>query len=114
MPQLEFVQVSTTVASQQAAAQLARSSVEARLAACAQVVGPITSVYWWLDTVESAPEYMVLFKTTPQRYPALEEHIRTGHTYDVPEIICVPIIAGNPDYLSWIRDETTPAVDHVE
>ncbi|WP_412539943.1 divalent-cation tolerance protein CutA [Longispora sp. K20-0274] len=106
---LEFVQVSTTVASQQAAAELARSAVEARLAACAQIAGPITSIYWWLDSVESAPEYVIWFKTTVERYQDLEDHIRSGHTYDVPEVICVPIVAGNPDYLSWVRDESTAA-----
>ncbi|MBA3488426.1 MAG: divalent-cation tolerance protein CutA [Longispora sp.] len=113
MPQLEFVQVSTTVSSQQAAAELARSAVEARLAACAQIAGPIRSTYWWQDSIESVTEFVIWFKTTTERYPDLEDHIRAGHTYDVPEVTCVPIIAGNPEYLSWVRDETSTADAHT-
>lgn len=106
MPQLEFVQVSTAVASQQAAQELARGAVQARFAACAQIAGPITSVYWWSESVESAPEYIVWFKTTAERYAELEDFIKAGHTYDLPEVLCLPVIAGSADYLSWVRDET--------
>jgi periplasmic divalent cation tolerance protein len=100
--------VSTTIDSPDAAAELARSAVEARTAACGQVVGPIDSVYRWEGKVESAQEWLVLFKTTAERVDALVEQIRGLHAYDVPEIISTPITGGNPAYLDWIAAETRP------
>ncbi|WP_412748252.1 divalent-cation tolerance protein CutA [Krasilnikovia sp. M28-CT-15] len=96
----------TTIDSRAAAESLARSAVDARVAACAQVSGPIHSTYWWEGTVENAEEWCVVFKTTRERYPALEQHIREHHSYDVPEVVLMPILAGNPGYLSWISEET--------
>jgi periplasmic divalent cation tolerance protein len=102
-----FCQVSTTTDSSESAARLARSAVEARVAACGQVVGPISSVYWWNRSLDSAQEWLVLFKTTSERSDALVEHIRSRHPYEVPEIICTPITGGNPAYLRWVSDETS-------
>jgi periplasmic divalent cation tolerance protein len=103
-----YCQVSTTIDSAEAAAELARSAVEARTAACGQVVGPISSVCWWEGKVDSAQEWLVLFKTTAERADSLSEHIQAHHSYDVPEIISTPITGGNPAYLDWIREETRP------
>lgn len=108
MTEYEYCQVLTTVDSPEAAARLARGAVEARLAACGQVSGPITSTYWWQNAIETAEEWQILFKTTMAAYPALEEHIRAHHGYDVPEILCTPIVAGNPAYLDWLGTQTTP------
>lgn len=101
------VQAVTTTDSEEAAQALSRSAVEARLAACGQVVGPIKSTYWWEGKVETAQEWYVVFKTTTERYPALEAHLRERHGYDVPEIIVTPIVAGNPAYLDWVTAETS-------
>jgi periplasmic divalent cation tolerance protein len=101
-----YCQVVTTTDSRQAAEALAAGAVRARAAACAQVIGPITSTYWWEAKVESAEEWQVVFKTEFGRYPALEEHIRTHHSYDVPEILCTPVITGNQTYLDWVSAET--------
>jgi periplasmic divalent cation tolerance protein len=103
-----YSQVSTTVDSRDAAEALAGSAVAARLAACAQVVGPITSTYWWDGTVERTYEYLILFKTAADRVEALQGHILSHHPYDVPEVICTPITGGNPAYLGWLHDETRP------
>lgn len=100
-----YCQVVTTVDSREAADALARGAVAARLAACAQVVGPITSTYWWGDAVESEDEWQVVFKTTTAAYPALEDHLREVHTYDVPEILCLPVTAGHRPYLEWLDTE---------
>ncbi len=102
-----YCQVITTVASREAAESLGRSAVEARLAACAQVVGPIASTYWWRGSVESAEEWQIIFKTTDVRYDELEAHVRSRHEYEVPEILRIPVVAGNPAYLSWLTAETT-------
>jgi periplasmic divalent cation tolerance protein len=102
----DHYQVSTTTDSPEAAEELARSAVEARLAACGQVVGPIRSVYWWDGKVDDAQEWLVLFKTTAARVDALVEHVRARHSYDVPEVICTPVTGGNPAYLAWLTQET--------
>lgn len=101
----EFCQVTTTTGSRDAAGALARSMVEARLAACAQVLGPITSTYWWNGAVETAEEWQVQAKTHEDRRAALEDHIRQHHSYDVPEIVVTPIVAGHRPYLDWVRTE---------
>ncbi|RZU53882.1 periplasmic divalent cation tolerance protein [Krasilnikovia cinnamomea] len=106
MAEYEHCQVVTTTDSRDAADALARSAVEARVAACAQVSSPITSTYWWEGAVESAEEWRITFKTPIARYSALEAHIREHHSYDVPEILCSPITAGNPAYLAWLTAET--------
>jgi periplasmic divalent cation tolerance protein len=108
MTDYQHAQAVSTTDSQDAADALARSAVEARVAACAQVVGPIKSTYWWEGKVETAEEWYVVFKTTAERYPALEAHIREHHSYDVPEIVLMPIVAGNPAYLEWVSTETRP------
>jgi len=80
--------------------------VAARHAACVQVVGPITSRYWWEGAVEVSEEWLCLAKTTADRYPALEAAIRQLHSYDEPEIVAVAVVAGSPSYLEWVLRET--------
>jgi periplasmic divalent cation tolerance protein len=106
MTSYRHAQAVTTTDSREVADGLARGAVEARVAACAQVVGPITSTYRWDGKVTTAEEWYVVFKTTAERYPALEAHIREHHGYDVPEIVLLPIVAGNPAYLDWVTTET--------
>ncbi|WP_245601743.1 divalent-cation tolerance protein CutA [Hamadaea tsunoensis] len=102
----EFVVVVTTTDSADAAHELARSAVVARLAACAQVLGPMTSVYRWEGAVDEAREWRVEFKTTAARSAELRDHLRGVHSYDVPEIVCLPVVGGGQSYLDWIRAST--------
>ncbi len=104
-----YVQVLTTIDSREAAERVARAVVEVRAAACAQLVGPISSTYWWEGSIETAEEWQILMKTTEERFPALEAAIRQAHSYDVPEIIVTPITNGGKDYLSWVSKETQSA-----
>jgi periplasmic divalent cation tolerance protein len=83
------------------------TAVDAKGAACAQIDGPIMSVYRWEGAVQTDREWRVLYKTTAARFPALEAQIRSVHDFDTPEIIATPITDGGDDYLTWIRDETT-------
>jgi periplasmic divalent cation tolerance protein len=106
-PTTTICQVTTTVGDITVARTLARGAVEARAAACAQVGGPTTSVYRWQQAIETAQEWVVVFKTTTDRYPELESYIRANHSYEVPEIVCTPVTAGNPAYLAWVAAETT-------
>jgi periplasmic divalent cation tolerance protein len=109
-----YVQVTTTIDSRQEAADLARSAVEERLAACAQLVGPIASTYWWEGEIESAEEWMVVFKTTSDRFEELAVLITERHTYDTPEIIATPVVAGSSDYLDWVTEQTDKGDDDLE
>ncbi|HEX8919295.1 MAG TPA: divalent-cation tolerance protein CutA [Chloroflexota bacterium] len=102
----QIIQVMTTTDSERTAAWIARTVVEKRVAACAQVYGPITSTYWWEETIETATEWLCLMKSRQELYPQLEAAITEAHTYDVPEILVVPVTAGNPTYIDWVRQET--------
>jgi periplasmic divalent cation tolerance protein len=101
-------QVTTAVAEEAAAAEMADTVVAERLAACAQVLGPVRSSYHWEGEVRIAQEWLVVSKTTDARVAELTSRIRALHSYDVPEIVTVAIAEGNPEYLRWIRDETIP------
>ena len=105
------IQVITTTGTKQDASKVARALIEARLAACVQVVGPVTSRYWWNDEIEEAEEWLCLIKTTASLFERLEEAIRAAHPYDVPEILATPVVAGSADYLAWLREEVRPAPD---
>jgi periplasmic divalent cation tolerance protein len=104
----DFVQVSTATATREQAVQLAESVVRARLAAGAQVVGPVTSVFWHLGEFGTGEEWQLLLKTTAERYPALEAHLVEHHPWDKPEVAAVPIVAGSEAYLRWIAGSTGP------
>ncbi|SCK52398.1 divalent-cation tolerance protein CutA [Streptomyces sp. WMMB 322] len=106
MAEAEFLAVLTTTDSEESAQALAASVVAERLAACAQIDGPIKSVYRWQGKTETDAEWRVLLKTTAVRYGELEAHIKSLHSYDTPEIIATPITAGSDEYLAWLRTET--------
>jgi periplasmic divalent cation tolerance protein len=102
----EFLQVSTATETRQQAVELAESVVRARLAAGAQVVGPVTSVFWHLGEFGTGEEWQLLLKTTAARYPELEAHLVAHHPWDKPEVVAVAITAGSPAYLRWVQDST--------
>jgi periplasmic divalent cation tolerance protein len=101
----EFIEVRTTFEKRDDAEAAMARLVENRLVACAQVIGPIRSTYRWQGAVENAEEWLCLMKTAATKYDELEKAIKTAHPYAVPEILAVPVVAGNPDYLQWMRDE---------
>jgi periplasmic divalent cation tolerance protein len=104
----EYLQVQTTTDTRAEAMELARAAVEARLAACGQVAGPVASMYWWNDAIERAEEWFVFFKLPADRYEALAEFLAERHSYDEPEIVATQFVAGSPSFLGWITDETRP------
>ncbi|HET9199176.1 MAG TPA: divalent-cation tolerance protein CutA [Solirubrobacterales bacterium] len=103
----DCVQVLTTVGSEEEAGRIARLLVERRLAACVQVVGPIVSRYRWRGAVEEEREWQLLAKTTRAAYEPVEAAIREVHSYDEPEIVAVPIVAGSAGYLAWIGENVS-------
>jgi periplasmic divalent cation tolerance protein len=101
-----YLQVQTTTDSRAEAIELSRLAVEARLAACAQVTGPITSTFWWDDGVQREEEWLILLKLPAEKYEELQAFLAERHSYDEPEIIAVPIVAGSAAYLDWVSEET--------
>jgi periplasmic divalent cation tolerance protein len=102
----QYLQVQTTTDSRAEAMELAKAAVEARLAACGQVAGPVASTYWWNDELERAEEWFVFFKLPADRYEALAEFLAERHSYDEPEILATAFVAGSASFFSWITDET--------
>ena len=98
----EFCLITTAVATQTQANELANALVTNRLAACVQVL-PITSTYTWKDQLHQEPEYLLLIKTTARLYIEVEKAILELHSYELPEIMQIPVTAGYPPYLDWIR-----------
>jgi periplasmic divalent cation tolerance protein len=98
----DCIQVLTTVVSEEEAERISAVLVERRLAACVQVLGPIASRFRWQGEVETAQEWICLAKTSAARYPELEAAIRELHSYEEPEIVATPIVAGSAGYLAWI------------
>ncbi|MEV6202327.1 divalent cation tolerance protein CutA [Streptomyces sp. NPDC051771] len=106
-----IVTVRTTTDARAKADALARGAVEARLAACAQISGPVTSVYHWRGAIETTEEWEVVFKTTEARYGALEAHLTAAHDYETPEILATRVTRVAERYARWVEDETAGAVE---
>jgi len=98
--------VVTNVPDRGTAEKLADMLIERGLAACVNILAPCRSVYRWKGAVQHDEEHPMLIKTTAERYAALEQALRAGHPYELPEIIAVPIERGLPAYLDWVADET--------
>jgi len=99
------VLVFVTCNSLKEAGKIGRALVEARLAACANILqGPVRSIYRWKGSIESAREVLIMLKTSRKRFAALEKEIRRLHSYDMPEIIALPIERGSRAYLRWLGD----------
>lgn len=101
----EYIQVLTTIDSQQKAATVAETLLQKRLAACVQIIGPIQSHYWWQGRQEQSEEWLCVAKTRQELYPAVESAIRQVHCYQTPEILAVPILTGYEGYLTWLGQE---------
>ncbi len=103
-----YIQVITTFETKSDAERTARSILEKRYAACIQVIGPIASMYWWNDRIENSEEYLCIIKSRDDLFTELEQIIKKLHPYDVPEILSVPLLDGNSDYLEWMSKELKP------
>jgi periplasmic divalent cation tolerance protein len=98
--------VLVTAASEAEATTIAQALVQQKLAACVSLT-PITSIYTWQNQLHQEPEWQLLIKTQLEYYPALEQIVQQLHSYEVPEIIALPIVAGSPSYLQWIAAQVS-------
>jgi periplasmic divalent cation tolerance protein len=103
----DFIEVRTALPSQEGANKIAQHLVSQRLAASAQVSGPIASTYWWKGEMRNAEEWLVTAKTRLALYQKVEQAIRHLHSYEEPGITAIPMITGSASYFSWIAKETS-------
>ena len=95
-----------TTSSEEEAGRIGRDVVERRLAACANILGPIRSIFRWEGQVSEETERLLIIKSQRSRFEELAGRVKELHSYQVPEIIAVPIFTGWPPYLEWVRGET--------
>lgn len=101
-----YVAILVTASGKEEAQKIGRVLLEKRLAACVNLVSGIESKFWWQGKIDSAEEVLLIIKARASAVAAIVKLVRENHSYTVPEIIALPIVGGNPDYLEWIRRET--------
>ncbi|GHH68485.1 divalent-cation tolerance protein CutA [Streptosporangium violaceochromogenes] len=101
-----YLEVHVTAGTREEAEKICGAAVRGRAAACAQIVGPISSVYWREGKVQRDEEFLILMKTGKDRLDDLIALVKAEHSYETPEIVAIPIEGGLADYLTWIKAET--------
>ncbi|MBM3540167.1 MAG: divalent-cation tolerance protein CutA [Alphaproteobacteria bacterium] len=103
---MEFRLVYMTAASRDEAKKIGRTLVEERLAACANVIDGMESVYWWQGKLTEDRETVLIAKTRAEMVPALTERVKALHSYTVPCVVALPLLGGNSAYMAWLEAET--------
>ena len=97
--------VYSSCGSSEEAGRLAHRLLQARLAACVNVITQIRSYYWWKGKIEEAPECLLIVKTSRDKFDQLRLVLEAAHSYELPEVIALPVIDGSPNYLAWLEGE---------
>jgi len=101
-----FVVVLITCPDREMAERIARALLEERLAACVNITGPLSSLFWWEGRIDRAEEFLLLVKMRFNLLEKLVARVRELHPYEVPEVVALPIVGGSEDYLAWLGEET--------
>ncbi len=107
MKQHSYIAVYITARDEEEAEKIARQLLKQRQAACVNIVPGVSSHFWWQNKLDEAQEYLLIVKTKDALLPDIVRSVRKIHSYSVPEIIALPIIGGNQEYLDWIDSEVT-------
>lgn len=99
-----YIIVLVTCAQKKEAQRIAEALVEKRLAACVNIIDKISSIFYWQGKIDSAKELLLVVKTKKTKLPKIIKLVKSLHSYNVPEIIAVPVISGDKNYLKWIND----------
>jgi periplasmic divalent cation tolerance protein len=99
----KFIIVLVTTPNIEEARKISQAILGNRKAACVNIIPGVNSTYWWLDKIESAAESMLVIKTEVRLLNAVIDLVKKNHSYTTPEIIAIPIVSGNPDYLKWLE-----------
>jgi periplasmic divalent cation tolerance protein len=105
------VVIMVTASSRRECRKIARRLIEEKLAACVNITQPIQSVYRWEGKIDHSKEFLMFIKTSRDLFPQIQAEIALIHSYHTPEIICLPIIDGSPNYLKWVGDSVRPTVE---
>ncbi len=100
---MDAIIVLVTTSSKQEAEKIIQSLLEEKLIACANIIGPVHSLFWWQGKIDTAQEHLILMKTRKDLFDKLSERVKALHSYEVPEIIALPIVEGTKDYLEWLN-----------
>ena len=108
---MSYVIVVMTTANREEAVKIVNQLLQERLIACANIVGPVSSLFWWKEKVEEAEEFLIFMKSHEALFEELSERVRALHSYEVPEVLALPIIRGLPSYLEWLGASLQPVKD---
>ena len=103
-----LIMIMITSSSEQEAKTIIEKLLKNRLIACGNLIGPISSSFWWKDCIETSKEYLILLKSRNNLFNKIEREVLRLHSYEIPEMIVFPIIDGSKDYLKWINTSLTP------
>lgn len=98
--------VFTTCGSEEEARKIASALIERHVAACVTISAPVASLYRWKGAVEESREWMLMIKSRRERFAELRAVLESAHSYEVPEVLAIPVVEGSPNYLAWVEDET--------
>lgn len=107
-----YVVVIMTAADEEEAVRIVRRLLRERLIACANIVGPVSSLYWWEGKIDEADEFLVFMKSKKELFRRLSERAKEIHSYHVPEIITLPVVEGTSSYLDWLDASLQPVNGH--
>ena len=100
---MDYILIMVTASSREEAEKIATTLLERKLIACANILGPVSSRFWWQGKIDSAEEYMIFMKTKRELFDQIADNVKQLHSYEVPEIIALPIVEGAKPYLEWIN-----------
>ena len=100
----KYIVVLVTVPAREEAERIARGVLEEKLAACVNIIPGVDSYYWWQGKIDMSKELLLVIKTQSPLFSQLKERVASLHSYDVPEIIAMPLAQGSPSYLNWINE----------
>jgi len=103
---MQYLMIFVTASSDEEAKKIANALLEQHLVACVNIVDNINSFYWWQGKIQNSNEKLLIIKTKTEKFEQVEYCVKKHHSYQVPEIIAIPIVAGSSDYLNWIHKET--------
>jgi len=109
---MSYIIVLVTTGTREEAKKITRSLLDQKLIACANILGPVSSLFWWKERINQENEFLVLMKTRSSLFKNLATTIKQMHSYEVPEIIGVPITKGEQSYLEWLNDSLRKGEDH--
>jgi periplasmic divalent cation tolerance protein len=99
-----YITIFVTCPNKKESYKITQVLMESRIAACVSEIKNVNSKYWWKGKIEKSKEVLLIMKTTKRHFPKVVKEIKKNHSYEVPEIIAFPIIAGSADYLKWIEN----------